>query len=174
MKRRVPAVRGRGPRSAALLLALVACAPGEPDPFVTNLVQLPQLPSDAPVRASDELVAALDAYGRREFAVAASSLGEIVAVQPDSAEAWLYLGSSLLLQHRWADAEEALLAAVASFPAGQVGRLEEARFLLAQARLGRGDAAGARKLLEELGRGAGRRAEDARGQLQGLRRSDPR
>jgi hypothetical protein len=104
----------------------------------------------------------LEAYARADFAAAIAALSAATAADGGDGEAWLYLGSALLLESRAPDAAPALEAAAA---AAKGPFAEEARWQLAQARLALADGDAARAQLERIASGDGHRAPDARDQL---------
>lgn len=103
----------------------------------------------------------MDAYGRHEWGRAAERLGAAVEADPTRALWRFYLGAALLADGRAGDAVPHLQAATTDERFG-----EEATWLLAKARLQRGEVEPAREALERLVGSAGERAGDARALLE--------
>lgn len=112
-----------------------------------------------------ELVAALTPYGKDDYRQAAVLLASVSQRYPRSFEAAFYLGVSLLLLERPAEAAAPLERARAL---GDGPQKKEASWYLALAHLRRGSVRQARPLLEEVCSGGDARAGSACGALRQL------
>ncbi len=141
--------------AAAVILILLVHASSRPGSRLEDLAMVERLPAEEPTlrggsAAPDArlFAQALHAYAGADYQRASTLFGEVTAARPDHPEAWLYLGSSLLLLRRPSDAVPALTRAVAQARTTQVQ--EESSWQLAQAELLLGDAAAARTALARV------------------------
>ena len=113
--------------------------------------------------ADAQFRAAMEQYGRGEYAAAAEGLR---AVAESGAAARFYLAISDLMTGKAAEAADQLRAVVGM---GDGPYLEQAQFFLAKALLAQNDAAGAKQALERTIALKGDRETEARGLLEQLR-----
>lgn len=107
--------------------------------------------------------AGLTAYGQGDYRKAERSFRRALEIEAARAEAYLYLGSTLLLRHEVDSAVEALSMAVSLAAAPEYW--EESRWQLAQGFLLEGNPDAAVSLLREVARDGRRHQADANEQL---------
>lgn len=161
--RRLPGSFGWLALAASLLALLALWGRGDDsNADVVALARLEALPVATLRSGSDSLEQGLGAYRDADYPTAVTHLRAATESDPESSEAWLYLGSAQLLLKRTAEARSALERAVVADGSWSA----EARWQLAQLALAAGDAEDARARLETCL--DAHRAEEARALLERL------
>jgi hypothetical protein len=155
---------------AAGLLLLLILNPGNPADLRPDRERLARLARFDPpryqplvlrgTRMEDPAFAlAMEPYRRGDYAAATRALAELAEGDPQDLAAQFFLGASALLA---GETERGIRALQASITLGDSIYLEEARLLLAKARIGQGRLDEARQQLEEVEALRGDLAEQAR------------